>query len=238
MPTLACPRCDALIDLPTVLIDATIGCPRCRRAFLTRWRYYRKSEATVEEESTPIRRTIPDPLLTANHRCQHCDQALPAAIRQRAATVVCARCTHRTSVYAIDHRCSSCGRLLESPSGLAGRRVECPACRQPLIVPRDVLEIEPPSYSDEYRLAFSCPVCAGEVVARREDAGRYAVCPHCAAAFDVPQGGRALEPVAVAAPNPLHTTKTRTCPACRRRVPVCLTVCPVCQTRPRLSEFW
>lgn len=235
MPRIFCPHCVRVIKLPDYVKQATIRCPGCDRVFVTR---SHTLAPRTDAASTSTERTILPPLLTTHHRCQHCDRPLAEPIHRRAATVVCAGCACKTSVYAIDHACPSCACLLESPKQDAGKAATCPACHDRLTVPHDVLEKEPPGYSDDYRLGFTCPVCGNDVVARAADVGAYAVCPHCAAPFDVPQGGRLVGALTVACRDPLHTTKKITCSRCRHRIPIGVAACPVCQTRLARADYW
>ncbi len=146
--------------------------------------------------------------------------------------MVCPACGNKTSVYAVLHRCSVCGRDLESPSGQAGREATCPACTHALLVPHDVLRTEAPDPPDEAWFGIDCPNCPGELVARKEDAGAWVVCPHCLVPLTVPNWGHPLERKRPAKAHDLqealHQSGETLCPHCQNHIPIRSATCPFC----------
>ena len=147
------------------------------------------------EPATAPRSSPPPPSnfetqLTSPHPCTQCGHGIHAPLGCDRATVVCPACSNRTSLYAVIFRCS-CGVLLEAPIRREGQTDPCPACAQVIRVPADVLRTTPDELPLEAWFRFDCAECARSVAARRDDAGPWAVCPHCHSALDVPHAGEA-----------------------------------------------
>jgi DNA-directed RNA polymerase subunit RPC12/RpoP len=146
-------------------------------------------------------------------------------------------------VYAVLHGCIYCGRPLESPSRSAGAETTCPACKHPLLVPKDVRRTEVPAWSDDRWFGCYCLACSGEVVAREKDVGAYAVCPHCQATFVVPHGGHSVQGGGPASPtrhalDALHAAKEVACPSCQARFSATASVCPACGASTPTPSGW
>src|SRR5689334_19777531 len=93
---------------------------------------------------------------------------------------------------AIRFPCSQCGKRLEAPEELAGKRIRCPECNTVQGVPEEVFEAEParrpaaePAYGRPGPAAAAggdarrpCPMC-GEMIA-----ATAAKCRYCGEIFD------------------------------------------------------
>jgi len=232
MARFSCPDCPCPMKLPDYVIEATLRCPRCSRAFQVKGAASPLGQATDERPGSPPRVGV---LLAPSHRCQHCASPILSLSGQPATTVVCPSCNKKTSVYAVLHRCPSCGKLIESPSRSTGTETACPACDGPLLIPADVLRKEPPADPDEFWFGFDCLACSEEVATREKDVRTYAVCPHCLTSQIVPNSGHYLEGIDRPTPprdplDSLHAGKEVACAGCGKRFPSRASECPSCGT--------
>lgn len=117
---------------------------------------------------------------------------------------------------AISVQCA-CGKSLSAKDELAGRRVKCPACQQPLLIPAAQKPVAATSISAR------CD-CGETFNAKPESAGKTVKCPKCANPVQIPEGpAQAAEPgvkVTCACGNSLNAPprlagKTVRCPACK-----------------------
>lgn len=175
--------------------------------------------------------------LTSPHPCTQCGHGIRAPLGGDRATVVCPACGNRTSLYAVIFRCV-CGTVLEAPVRREGQIESCPACAQPTRVPADVLRIAPDEPPLEAWFRFDCMECLHAVAARREDAGAWAVCPHCRGSLEVPHVGEALVDSTVAGePTPGQVVQAGSlmhCPACAAQISTRAERCHICgrENRP------
>jgi hypothetical protein len=239
-----CPNCGTKVKVPGYIAQALIRCPRCAEMFKTHptlgpwqpWPEAQKTKSQPTAEERPIAPPQPaHPTLTSPHRCQHCRWLIQSHIGQRRATVVCPKCSYKTSVYAVIYSCSDCGLSLESPSELAGRETCCPGCGRYVTVPHDVLLAERPVGADDSFFSCECPSCSECLVAKKEDVGVGAVCPHCLVVMTVPSWGEHLEgikPEGLRDPmESLHESKSVQCPTCHTWIPGRAEACPMCGTK-------
>ena len=83
-----------------------------------------------------------------------------------------------------------CGRALRAPEELAGRTTKCPACSQPVAIPRpDGAKAEP--------MVLSC-ACGKKIAAQPHWAGKMVRCPGCQNTIKVPEA--ILAPIAPPTP--------------------------------------
>jgi hypothetical protein len=248
MPRVWCPHCrKGAVKVSDPVVQMVFVCPNCcttvtvarRPGDGTGGQIPRKAlesppEPVIETPLTVADETPPPPVpletfLTSPHICSQCKRPIHDGIGASRATVVCASCGNRTSLYAIIYRCT-CGNLLESPASREGEKEECPRCGQCLEVPHDVLFEESDGSGSEDWLRFACSHCSRSLVVRQEDAGQRAACPSCYGLLDVPRLAEALS-AAPAERNPLrsvHESSEMRCPKCATRIPTRAQACPVC----------
>ena len=171
---------------------------------------------------------------TAPHICHICKQPLRDAQGERYLIIgttkslaPCSSCGHKTSVYAVIHRCPHCSTMLESPTKQIGHRYDCPQCGWTAETPADeLLRLDDAIRHDGSYFEINCPHCDAAAAALMADVGQRNVCRGCLLPFEIPQGGWQIEDVASN-----HGDPTMHCPNCEARLPVAVDRCPICQTR-------
>jgi hypothetical protein len=147
--------------------------------------------------------------------------------------MACPFCGNRTSLYAVLHRCTACGILLESPSPQLGHQTVCPRCTAEVVVPRDVLEAEAFDPTDDSWFGFQCPHCNEELVGNKQDVGVLAVCVHCLVPLKVPMWGHHLQAAVhkhtLSSVEAVQASTERRCPHCQTLIPTHCSICPVCR---------
>jgi hypothetical protein len=171
------------------------------------------------------------------HQCDQCKGPIETATGAWASTIVCTHegCGQVTSMYALLYRCLACGQRLETPRRVdgqetAGSETVCPGCGQPLRVPFGPLERDDgrPGTPEEY--GFRCVHCRRGIRARRTQARRLGVCPHCYKPMEVPLAGYSLSaaPLRTGDPREVLPAATVHCPRCREEIPKAAASCPFC----------
>jgi len=162
-------------------------------------------------------------MLTAPHRCHQCKQSINEATGKQATTVNCPWCKCRTSIYAVQYHCPSCGILLESPSAYEGAGDTCPSCQKRIRVPHNLLQVTPPKDATDDWFGFYCPNCSKRVVAKKEDVEARAVCPDCLVVIDIPPVGYHLAGATSSTPldplDSLHKSVDMRCENCLASIP-------------------
>ena len=124
--------------------------------------------------------------------------------------------------------CHNCGQHIDAPEEMAGQRVNCPGCQQPLTVPnRSIIPME--SKPDAKDISFDCAKCGQHVIIAAELAGQLVDCPKCGTKIVVPYESTtpAIVPNASAVPN-LVSAITKKCPICSQEVCVDAIKCRHC----------
>ena len=117
-----------------------------------------------------------------------------------------------------------CGRALRAPEELAGRTTKCPACSQPVAIPR-------PNGAKAEPMVLSC-ACGKKIAAQPHWAGKMVRCPGCQNTIKVPEAITA--PIAPPTPpaKPMHAIAPVV--AAARPVLQAMPVAPV--VRPQREE--
>src|SRR5579885_3735263 len=130
------------------------------------------------------------------------------------------RLSDRTTM-TIQFRCPSCRRSLKVKDAWAGKRAECPACKQVIPVPAastnvDVEELaaaalseQPQEQAEQKTIDFPCPFCDEKIEAGTDLAEKRMPCPHCGRIVKVPK-------LAIGARKAWRQTGTRLPSAARR----------------------
>lgn len=243
--TFSCPKCNGLATVATDwerqrIESAATPAVQQLSAIVTEVEdWYMDQRPNKPEVSPPAKASAPvvpspasvETALTSPHLCTQCRHPIRSPLGLDRATVVCPSCCNRTSLYAVIFRCS-CGVLLESPIAREEQTETCPACKQSVRVPADVARLKPdePPLEDWFR--FQCVDCEGSMVARRADAGAWAVCPRCRCALEVPRIGEALTDAAPDADtNPgkiLQAGSEMHCPGCGTTISTRAERCHIC----------
>ena len=99
--------------------------------------------------------------------------------------------------------CSACGHSFNAPSKYAGKKVRCPKCKEPLVIP--AAKSSSVSKSAGSKVAVKCD-CGKKFAAKAEWAGKKVKCPACSNPVRIP-GGKA--PAAKAAAKPKTKAKPK-----------------------------
>jgi DNA-directed RNA polymerase subunit M/transcription elongation factor TFIIS len=194
MVIVGCPTCGWPLVLPDCRRGTYFCCLNCEHGFDTGTASVLSRKAAQNEREV---RATPSPItnaclvstqLTSPHQCHHCHESLPA-IHQRRTDIHCPHCSRRTSVYAVLYHCPECGAVLESPLARQGETGRCPACREHLTIPSDVLFNDGREKPDHTWFVFPCPGCRWALHSRSADARKSAVCPHCLYPLVIPLAG-------------------------------------------------
>jgi hypothetical protein len=250
MAKAVCPKCGNKVKLADYIRAALIRCSRCSHFYHVEDISSGIVSSSVRQDSLSMEDEIlkeamqpgvkrvddssatPAAALTSPHFCQHCQMSIPCPTGQTRATVVCAACCNKTSVYAVLHHCPTCDTLLESPTGQQGQETICPGCGHPVTVPQDVLEKELLDPADDTWFGIDCPHCLRDLIAGKEDAGVLAVCPYCFVTLVVPNWGHHLDVAGSGrshgAVDSLHKSVETRCTKCHNRIPMKIAKCPYC----------
>jgi hypothetical protein len=194
MVIVGCPTCGWPLVLPDRRRGIYFCCLNCEHGFDTGTANVLSRKAAQNEREPPATQNPalvgdqPGTRLTSPHECLHCRENLPA-IGGRRTDCDCPHCGKRTSVYAVLHHCPECGVLLESPLSRAGQTSRCPACREHLAIPSDVLFNDGREQPDPTWFVFPCPSCRWALHTRPADVRKSAVCPSCLHPLVIPVGG-------------------------------------------------
>jgi len=109
--------------------------------------------------------------------------------------------------------CQKCRQHIDAPEEMAGQRVNCPSCQQPLTVPKrstTPMESKQPS-----KIAMTCKWCHKDITVDASRAGHLTNCPLCND-FIMPPGS---EPVDTPAPRPAQVSSpNKKCPFCAEMI--------------------
>ena len=238
MIIVGCPGCGWPLVLPDLRLGIVHLCYNCDHPFETRTApiLSRKGPRSGERPTPPT----PAPgeagpavqtRLTAAHCCTQCREALPATGLRRS-SLVCPSCKQTTSVYAVLHYCPECPTLLESPLSRQGGLGRCPACREHLTIPYDVLFNDGREPPDPTWYAFDCPSCRQTLRSKPADANKSAVCPFCRRSLTIPAAGEPVVPQIPATIEDvsaaLESEIVRHCPQCGLQVAARARACQSC----------
>ena len=195
MVIVGCPTCGWPLVLPDRRQGIYFCCLNCEHGFDTGTasvlsRRVAQNECPAPPPPAASRDGLVETRLTSAHQCFHCRETLPA-IRQRRTNLDCPHCGRLTSVYAVLFHCPECDALLESPLARQGETGRCPACREHLTIPSDVLFNDGREQPVHTWFVFPCPGCRWALHSRSADARKSAVCPHCLYPLVIPLAGEA-----------------------------------------------
>jgi len=197
MVIVGCPTCGWPLVLPDRRRGIYFCCLNCEHGFDTGTANVLSRRASQNEREAPATPTVAadglaETKLTSRHECLHCREGLPG-IRQRRTNLECPHCKRLTSVYAVLHHCPECDALLESPLASQGQTGRCPACKEHLTIPSDVLFNDGRDQPDDTWFVFPCPSCRRALCSPPADARKSAVCPHCLYPLVIPFAGEATK---------------------------------------------
>jgi len=79
----------------------------------------------------------------------------------------------------------TCGQHLVAPEGMIGRKVRCPSCVRPVIVPANGAVVDEAEYVKTPRYALVC-TCKYRLLVKAAAAEQEIYCPMCRTKFRVP----------------------------------------------------
>ncbi len=182
--TVICPVCSTLIRAAESQVGRQVTCPDCDTPVAVTPR------AEVEKKSTP-----PVPV----EEYALCDDAEWLALRSRPADQTYVPVT-----------CPVCETFMQVPQDQVGHEIECPDCRQPMVVPpppetdrqMSTAAEDPGEYAlreegdgppagvpaaEQTDFPIHCPLCDTLMYVGRDQVGRQTVCRDCQTEFVVPR---------------------------------------------------
>lgn len=118
----------------------------------------------------------------------------------------------------------SCGHAFSAPSAYAGKKVKCPKCKNPLMVPAEGKASGKPSKSSSKKIRIQCD-CGKTVQVKAELAGKKVKCPGCGkpllvkakqrVAKETSDGGDPMQSLFAEAGLTEQESGGRKCPECR-----------------------
>ena len=122
-----------------------------------------------------------------------------------------------------------CGNKFAAPSKYAGKKVKCPKCAQPLVVPSNGGQGQAKKAANAAKVSVSCNQCGKSFSAKQEWVGKTVRCPACESPIKVTVPGKGKDSVTSkrAGPPPMDDDafadvglgasqgEGRRCPECR-----------------------
>ena len=84
----------------------------------------------------------------------------------------------------IKFRCENCGQKFSVHKNLAGKKGQCPKCKQTIVIPEQAEQTRPKK--SIHQVSFTCSMCEQVIKVPESSRGKLIECPHCTSYVDVP----------------------------------------------------